>query len=309
MNGLSLFSGIGGLDLACRLAIPGYRTVAYVEKEEYPRRVLAARMRDGCLHRGPIYGDIRDFPAEEWRGKIDIIHGGIPCQPWSVAGKRKGAEDSRFLWPEVARIVRTVLPGYVFVENVPGFRKGGIEAVLGDLAALGFNAEWESVRASDVGATHRRERLFILAHCNDNRHQSSPRPESVSGSTTEKTPGAKSGGDGRNVGDPQEPGLEGADAEGISRPDGRPAEPGLPLWPPGPEDWDDWERVIATDPDLAPAVECGFRRLANGRTIRVVPPYTNVRLKALGNMVVPAQGALAIRMLWGRLMGAEACKP
>lgn len=161
---LSLCSGIGGLDLGIGLALPGARTVCFVEREYPVCEVLAARMDEGALDYAPIHTDLRSFNGGEWRNRVDIVAAGYPCQPFSVAGKRRGEEDERHLWPEVMRIIGEVGPSLVFLENVAGHLRLGFDRVLGDLADLGLDAEWSLVRASDVGAAHRRERLFILAY-------------------------------------------------------------------------------------------------------------------------------------------------
>lgn len=161
---LSLCSGIGGLDLGIGLAIPGARTVCFVEREYPVCEVLEARMEEGALEYAPIHSDLRSFDGEEWRGRVDIVAAGYPCQPFSVAGKRQGEEDERHLWPEVRRIIGEVGPSLVVLENVAGHLRLGFDRVLGELADLGFDAEWSLVRASDVGAPHRRERLFVVAY-------------------------------------------------------------------------------------------------------------------------------------------------
>ena len=154
MRVLSLFSGIGGLDLGLKLAVPEARVKAYVEKAAYCRQVLLARMADGCLDEAPIYEDIETFNASEWRGTIDLISGGFPCQDISAAGRREGIRKGNRsgLWLEFARVIREVEPRYVFVENVAALLGRGMGAVLGDLAALGLDAEWGVFSAADVGA-------------------------------------------------------------------------------------------------------------------------------------------------------------
>lgn len=100
-NVLSLCSGIGGLDLGLRLALPQARTVCYAEREVYPAAVLAARIADGALDDAPIWSDLRRFDGQPWRGVVDCIIGGYPCQPFSLAGKRLGTRDPRFVWPHI----------------------------------------------------------------------------------------------------------------------------------------------------------------------------------------------------------------
>src|SRR5437868_15209237 len=108
--------------------------------------------------------DVRDLTGTELQ-PVDLIAGGFPCQPVSLAGRRRGSADERWLWPEFARLIRVLRPRYVLVENVPGLLVGGgMAEVLGDLAALGFDAEWDCISAAHVGAPHLRYRVFIVAH-------------------------------------------------------------------------------------------------------------------------------------------------
>lgn len=142
MNELGLFAGAGGGLLASRLL--GWRTVCAVELDAHCQRVLAQRQRDGMLDPFPIWDDVRTFDGRPWRGLVDVISGGFPCQDISSAGARAGITGERSgLWREFARIIREVRPGYVFVENSPDLVTRGLGVVLGDLAALGFDARWE----------------------------------------------------------------------------------------------------------------------------------------------------------------------
>ena len=126
INGISLFSGIGGIDLGLKLAMPTYRTVCYVEREPYCVEVLKARIGDGCIDDAPIWDDVRTFNGRPWTGRVDIVAGGFPCQDLSCAGKRAGLECERSgLWFEMLRIVGEVRPRFVFMENVPGILKIG----------------------------------------------------------------------------------------------------------------------------------------------------------------------------------------
>lgn len=156
----SVFTGIGGIELGLELAGGGqFETRWQVEVDPFAREVLQRAFPDSVL-----YGDIRrvDFRRVE---AVDVICGGFPCQDVSDAGKRQGLKGERSgLWSEFARAIRDVRPRYVLVENVAALLRRGFGTVLGDLAALGYDAEWEVLRASDVGAPHRRERVFILAH-------------------------------------------------------------------------------------------------------------------------------------------------
>lgn len=170
---ISLFSGIGGLDLGFRLAVPSARVIAYVERDTYCQRVLRARIAEGLLDDAPIFPDVREFTGTG--GGADAVIGGFPCQPWSQAGKRRGIKDERWLWPDFARIVRNVGPQIVFLENVPGLLNTGLGHVLGDMAGCGFDAEWDVFSAGQVGAPHVRNRVFVLAHAHGQRRNGGSR--------------------------------------------------------------------------------------------------------------------------------------
>ena len=161
MNVLDLFSGIGGFSLGLERA--GMRTVAFCEIEPFCRRVLAKHW-PGV----PIYEDVRELTADRLRADgiaVDVICGGFPCQDISVAGPRIGIEGERSgLWTEYARLIREVRPRYVIVENVSALLNRGLDRVLGDLAALGFDAEWHCIPASAVGANHIRDRFWLVAY-------------------------------------------------------------------------------------------------------------------------------------------------
>ena len=151
-------------DLGIRLALGRTRTVCYVEREIPACDILAARMEDGTPDAAPIWSDLTTFDGRQWRGEVDLVIGGIPCQPFSSAGDRKGIDDHRWLWDDIKRVIGEVQPRACFFENVPGLvRGGGLGFILQGLAESGFDAEWDLFRASDVGAPHKRERLFILA--------------------------------------------------------------------------------------------------------------------------------------------------
>lgn len=163
MNELALFAGAGGGILGGHLL--GWRTVCAVEVDAYARSVLLARQRDGLLPRFPIWDDVRTFDGHPWRGSIDVVSGGFPCQDISAAGTGAGIDGARSgLWVEMARIIREVQPRFAFVENSPMLTSRGLGTVLWDLAALGYDAEWGVLGAADVGAPHERERIWIVAH-------------------------------------------------------------------------------------------------------------------------------------------------
>ncbi len=166
MNGLALCAGTGGIELGLRLALgPSHRTVCWVEREIAVAARLAARMEEGHLSPAPIHSDVKTFCGRAWRGRVDIVTAGYPCQPFSVAGKRKGASDPRHLWPHVARIVREVRPALAFFENVPGHLTKGLDLVRAELQRMGYTVPPPLVAsAAQLGAGHIRRRVFILAH-------------------------------------------------------------------------------------------------------------------------------------------------
>ena len=163
MNELALFAGAGGGILAGKLL--GWRTVCAVERDAYAASVLAQRQNDGALEPFPVWSDVCSFDGRPWRGRVDVISGGFPCQDISAAGKGAGIEGERSgLWKEFARIICEVRPRYVFVENSPMLTSRGLGRVLGDLAALGYDAQWGVLGASDLGCFHIRERIWLLAY-------------------------------------------------------------------------------------------------------------------------------------------------
>ena len=162
MNELALFAGAGGGILGGHLL--GWRTVCAVEWEPYPASVLCARQNDKILPPFPVWDDVQTFDGRPWRGLVDVVSGGFPCQDISAAGKGAGITGSRSsMWKHMARIIGEVRPQYVYVENSPMLVTRGLDVVLADLAALGFDARWGVVSAADVGANHKRERIWIRA--------------------------------------------------------------------------------------------------------------------------------------------------
>ena len=163
MNELALFAGAGGGILGGHLL--GWRTVCAVEWEPYPASILAARQNDGILPPFPIWDDIQTFDGRPWRGIVDVVSGGFPCQDISAAGKGAGIDGERSgMWREMARVIHEVRPRFVFVENSPMLTSRGLGTVLGDLASMGFDARWGVLGAADVGAPHQRDRIWIMAN-------------------------------------------------------------------------------------------------------------------------------------------------
>ena len=162
MNELALFAGAGGGILGGKLL--GWRTVCAVEWEPYPASVLVARQNDKVLPPFPVWDDVQTFDGKPWRGIVDVISGGFPCQDISSAGKGAGIDGERSgMWREMARIIREVEPRFVFVENSPMLTSRGLGRVLGDLSSMGFDAAWGVLGAADVGANHQRDRIWIIA--------------------------------------------------------------------------------------------------------------------------------------------------
>lgn len=180
---LSLFSGIGGLDLAAEWS--GFRTVGQCEWADYPTKVLEKHWPDV-----PRWRDIRTLTKESFydrTGKrtVDIVSGGFPCQPFSVAGKHRGSEDDRYLWPEMLRVISELRPRWVVGENVAGIVNMALDTVLSDLESQGYAVQAFVIPACGVDAPHKRERVAIVAHSNNERLQGRER-ESVSECSRER---------------------------------------------------------------------------------------------------------------------------
>lgn len=318
----SLFSGIGGFDLAMEAC--GHTVAWQVENDPFCNGILETHWPE--VDR---YADIREI---DWStmGRPPLICGGFPCQPFSVAGQNRGENDERNLWPETLRAIRELRPRYVFLENVPGLLAHGyFRRILGDLAEGGYDAVWDTFTAAEVGAPHRRERLFILAYPASDGYERQrgtwgrgARPADIDSSVEHTAINIRrasrhdrreppDGAGHLNVGH-----TEGEQRQGRSEPEGRqrqalPGRSGASVavteseqvgtarlawqstgFPPGPDDRDAWARVLVEVPALEPAV-C---RVATG-----VPDRTH-RLRALGNAVVPAQGSYAFQVLWDRMI-------
>jgi len=163
MNELALFAGAGGGILGGLLQ--GWKTVCAVEWEPSAREILAARQNDGSLEPFPIWDDVQTFDGRPWRGVVDVVSGGFPCQDISAAGKGAGISGERSgMWGHMARIIGEVRPRCALVENSPELTHRGLGTVLGDLAEMGYNAKWGVLGAGRLGGCHNRERIWVLAH-------------------------------------------------------------------------------------------------------------------------------------------------
>jgi DNA (cytosine-5)-methyltransferase 1 len=277
---LSICSGTGQLDAGVGRVFPARRTVLYVEREAYAAAILVARMEAGDLDKAPIWSEARHLPTAALRGRVDLVVGGVPCQPFSRAGRRRGTDDERWLWPDLWRSLRALGATSLFLENVPGFAGHGLAQVAADLADAGWDAEWDVLPASEAGAQQIRPRFFLLGRAHGTRLPD-PQPE--------REPGAAEG--------EREPGA----AAGES---GRP--PVSDVRPPGRDAHRAWRALLAVRPWLSPAVECAVRGGVDG-----VAPGLDVcgcpraaRLRAVGNGAVPGHVELGLRTLLGRLQGA-----
>ena len=272
---LHLFAGAGGGILGGMLL--GHTPVCAVELDAYCRKVLQARQADGWLPQFPIYEDVRKFDGTAWRGRVDVVAGGFPCQPWSQAGKQKGADDPRHMWPQMARIVKEVQPRYVFAENVS---LAALEEPWRDLRGLGYRVPPAlCVAASDVGAPHIRKRWWLLA---DSEEQLQPtrlqsgQPPSVRG----RRPSHGSGASRANTD---------ADSGGRQKREERDLEPSSRQSAP--------QRHDTVRPSACNwwKTEPAVGRVVNGLAHRVD------RLRALGNGQVPMAAATAWHYLMQQL--------
>jgi len=312
---ISLCAGVGGLDLGLRIALPDARCVCYVEREAFCIAHLVDKMEAGWLDTAPVWTDIKTFDGKPWRGKVRGLIGGYPCQPFSVAGQRKGEQDERHLWPEIKRLICEIRPSWCFFENVAGHLRLGFDKVLCDLAKIGYDVIWTVIAAGDVGATHQRKRLFILAFsgaeglsCKQANKTNSQNNTGKSSRTklahsrqwlkrqcrhtkqkafrgeanktkwlSERNQTCRPNGDMGNTGKLGLPRQHG-------RRSGQKFKNGyIPLWPPTPSNRKAWTEILKENPLLEPAI-CG---MADGAASRVD------RLRALGNAVVPIQAAVA----------------
>ena len=161
MKVLDLFSGIGGFSLGLEWA--GMETIAMCEKDKFCRQVLAKHWPDITIHE-----DIRDLNGKDYKGSIDVVCGGFPCQPFSVAGKQLGKADDRHLWPEMLRVIKESAPAWVIGENVSGFVRMALDDVCSDLEGEGYRVQSFIIPACAVEAHHRRDRCWVVAYSDEN---------------------------------------------------------------------------------------------------------------------------------------------
>lgn len=183
LNGLDLFSGIGGISVALSEWV---NTVAYCEQDRYAQSVLLSRMADGSIDRAPIWDNIASLKGT-MLPSIDIVFGGFPCQDLSIAGLGKGLDGERSsLFFEIIRLVKEVESTFVFLENVPAIRTRGLLQVVTAFTEVGYDCRWTCVTASSVGALHKRERWFLLAYAKCNRGRPVPTTEPLASNESKK---------------------------------------------------------------------------------------------------------------------------
>jgi DNA (cytosine-5)-methyltransferase 1 len=217
---ISFCSGYGGIERGLDLAGLEHRVIAYVEIEAFAIANLVNKMEAGQLPPAPIYTNLKTFPAHLFRDRVDLITGGYPCQPFSAAGQRKGADDPRHLWPFIRRHIDSIRPLRCFFENVEGHISLGLSTVISDLEEDGYRTAWGIFSAREVGAPHQRKRVYILA---DSQSKFGKRgfAKRVGSGKSQKTIGGR--GAFESVADTSGEGLQGsqwlgkARKEGISR--------------------------------------------------------------------------------------------
>ena len=272
---LSLCSGYEGIGLGLRRVLPNLREIAYVEREGFVAANLVAKMEEGKLDAAPVFTDVKTFPYAEFRGCVDILSGGFPCQPFSNAGKRQATEDPRHLFPYIRDGIRDCQPRIVFLENVEGIisaktadGESVLQYVLRELEGLGYRATAGVFSASEVGAPHQRKRVFILGYSAE-----------LADRIDEGSQGRIHGGQ-----DTQRQGVNGHVGRSCSSSHrGWPSRPGEPQH--------EWE-----EPRVTGQTESRLGRAANGSSSRVD------RLRLLGNGVVPATAAKAFVTLIQRVL-------
>lgn len=285
LRGLALCAGVGGLELGIQIAEPGYQTVCFVEREAFPAATLVARMGDKALDEAPIWDDLTTFNGCPWRGKVSVVTGGYPCQPFSQSGKRLGENDPRHLWPHVRRIVGETSPEWCFFENVEGHVTLGADAVIGDLQRMGYKVKAGLFSALECGASHIRRRFFIMAHADTLGLQRSDRICVGNGWSQDKERFHQGGqaihhnrhGKALDNDMDIDNDLRGKTEQTFS----------LPIFAPPPYDFEAWGAILAKRPDLQPSFFGLDNGLADGME----------RSAAAGNGVVSLVAAYAWRTL------------
>ena len=292
LTGLSLCAGYGGLELGLTIAEPAYRTVCYVEREAHAAATLVARMEEAAMEPAPVWDDLRSFDGRPWRDRVHILSAGYPCQPFSLAGKRRGKADPRHLWPEVERIIGEVQPRCVFAENVEGHIDLGFAEVARSLSLMGYHAKAGLFTAREVGASHRRRRLFILAYADGERCGLSAGSDGGRGIDPAEVTLRRGTGQLRPIFAEQCGAQLGDDVAGDAQ-SGVASSSDIPLFAPGPGELQIWDRLLHQHPDLQPAI----LRTRDGLADRME------RTRGAGNGVCPLEAAFAYRTLKAAFAG------
>ena len=295
MNGLSLFAGIGGLDLGLHQIYPQSRTICFVERDIYSASVLRSHILKGSLPMASIYSDVTTFSqhCHLFHDKVDYITAGFPCQPFSKAssGRRKGTKDERWLWSSIIDIIRSTSPSFLFLENVANLlnEHEAFSQILSTLASIGFDVEWFTLQASEVGANHQRNRLFIFAYRSEHLHLL-PNPSNPNSLRRNK---------GFNLLRPWQPHPQGSSHSTLNSNYQRRNQPNLP------------PISNQTGNPCRPNYETNRSEWWDHKT----PPFSPIcgvddgishgmdRLRALGNAVVPYQANVAFTYLISRAKG------
>jgi len=299
LNELAFFAGAGGGILGGTLL--GWRTVCAVEIDSYAASVLCQRQNDGILPSFPIWDDVCTFDGEPWRGIVDVVSGGFPCQDISCAGRGAGIDGEQSgLWREMARIIYDIRPRFAFVENSPMLTVRGLGKVLGDLAEMGYDAEWCVLGADDVGAPHIRKRIWILAYTPCERWRRGNHGNAIGDGWSLQVAGSGAGEEQAILANAAEPGwstqrervfeskIIAEGSKNISNADS--------------QRFEEQCSAVASEKKYSAFKQCnwwGFEpdvgRVVNGVAARVD------RLKAIGNGQVPAVAALAWNILYRRV--------
>lgn len=282
-NVLSLCSGYGGFEIGLERVFGKIAVLAYVEIEAFAVANLVNKMETSQMAPAPIWTDVKTFDARSFRGCVDFLTGGYPCQPFSVAGQRKGSDDPRHLWPHIRRIIDECRPGWVFLENVEGHLSKGVTEVLSDLEKMAYRPECGVFSAAEVGAPHQRKRVFILAHNERQGLQIAERcRETFKLTTSERSRVSQwPAGPGEQQHEWEEPRTV-ADDSSNRRREGRTES----TWEQG-RSCASWSRIGETQPELGRAVDGDIDRVD--------------RLRLLGNGVVPQTAEKALMTLYNKL--------
>jgi len=324
---LSLCTGYGGIELGLERAGVCLRPIAYVERESFAAANLVAKIEAGEMAPAPVWTDVKTFPYADFYGRVGIMLAGYPCQPFSAAGQRKGAADERHLWPHIADGIAACQPRFVFCENVEGHLSLGIKDVFNDLDRLGYKYTAGLFSAEEVGATHRRKRLFWLAHSGSTRTEVGlPEPQQRKEGQPEVSYNGCHRGWPAGPGQPQhgweEPRTV-ADTSGKRPLDYQPTKKGQPTGTVAADGSEVADSSSDRNRESKQGVpkpnqciqrgeadgECGQTQPKLGGTTHGPPgrpdttAYRVDRLRLLGNGVVPQTAAKAFTTLWGRLKG------